>query len=467
MSAGAAAATSVVWLRHDLRLADNPALTAAAERGGPVVVLFVLDDDPAVARPRGGASRWWLHGSLASLDADLRALGSRLVLRRGSAAAEVPAVVAETGAGAVFWNRRYGEGERNQDAALKESLRASGLEVRSFQASLLFEPWHVRRSDGEPFGVYSAYARAVGALDAPRAPLPAPASLAAPVPLPESDELDDWGLLPTKPDWAGGLRATWTPGERGGRDRLDAIVERLDRYGEERDRAGADSTSRLSPYLRTGEVSPFQIWHRVTEADPEGQVSGKYRGEVLWREFNYTLLFAHPRMAEENLRPAFDRFPWRTPDPEVLRRWQRGRTGFPLVDAGMRQLWETGWMHNRVRMVAASFLIKNLLIDWREGERWFWDTLVDADPANNAASWQWVAGSGIDPAPFFRVFNPVLQSRKFDPEGVYLRRWLPELRDLDDASIHEPRGVPGYPEAMVDLKASRAEALRAFDSISV
>ncbi len=459
-------AASVVWLRDDLRLSDNPALTAAAERGGPVVVLFVLDDDPAVTRPRGGASRWWLHGSLASLADELRSRGSALVLRRGSAASIVPAVAAEAGAGAVFWNRRYEAGEREQDASLKSALRGQGLEVRSFAASLLSEPEQVRRADGEPYGVYSAYVRAARALGAPREPLPVPAALPAPSVPPSSDVLEDWELLPTSPDWAAGLRDTWTPGERGGGDRLAALTGRLEEYGHDRDLPAADATSRLSPHLRNGEVSPHQVWHAVTAADPAGRSSGKFLGELLWREFNYSLLTAHPRLGDENLRPAFDRFPWNPADPAVLERWQRGRTGFPLVDAGMRQLWTTGWMHNRVRMVTASFLVKNLLIDWREGERWFWDTLVDSDPANNAANWQWVAGTGIDPAPYFRVFNPVLQSRKFDPEGTYLRTWLPELAHLDAAAIHEPRGVTGYPVPMVDLKASRAAALRAFDSIS-
>ncbi|BDZ45001.1 hypothetical protein GCM10025866_09100 [Naasia aerilata] len=319
---------SVVWFRDDLRVADNPALTAAAERGGPVVALYVLDEDPQVARPLGGASRWWLHGALAALDAELRALGSRLLLRRGSAAEVVPAVVTESQAAAVFWNRRYGLGEREQDAALKTGLRAAGLEVRSFPGSLLHEPWEVRREDGEPYSVYSAYARAAQKLPAPRQPLAVPAALPAPPPLAGAG-LDDWSLLPSAPDWAGGFRETWTPGERGAHERLEEFAARIEEYPTGRDAPGADVTSRLSPSLRTGELSPHQVWHRVRQADPSGRAAGKYLSELLWREFNYSLLFAQPNLADENLRPAFDRFPWNRATEEVLQRWQQGRTGFP------------------------------------------------------------------------------------------------------------------------------------------
>ena len=454
-------APTIVWLRHDLRVADNAALTAAARRGQPIVAIFILEDDERVSRPIGAAGRWWLHGSLTRLGDALTGLGSRLLLRRGSAPEILAEVIASTGADALYWNRRYGAGEREQDTVIKSTWRERGLDVRSFRGTVLAEPWTVRRADGEPYAVFSAYWRAASQ-QPPPLPLPAPDALpAAPEGLP-SDDLAEWKLLPTSPDWAGGFRDTWIPGEESAAARLEAIAADLAGYATHRDEPSLDATSRLSPHLRFGEISPAQIWHRLVGA-PGAEA---FLREVGWRDFNYSLLFAAPDLAGSNLRPAFDAFPWQNPGEDALRRWQQGRTGFPLVDAGMRQLWHTGWMHNRVRMVTASFLIKNLLIDWRVGERWFWDTLVDSDPANNAANWQWVAGSGVDAAPFFRVFNPVLQAQKFDPHGTYVRTWVPELAEVPTDRIFEPRDVPGYPAPMVDLKSTRAAALAAFASIS-
>ncbi|THG31075.1 cryptochrome/photolyase family protein [Naasia lichenicola] len=466
---------SIVWLRDDLRLADNPALRAAVDEGNPIVVLFVLDDSPLVARPRGGASRWWLHHSLTALAERIEERGARLILRRGDAAEEVQRLADEVDAGGVFWNRRYAEGERSQDGAVKKALRAAGRVAESFQGTLMYEPWTIARDDGQPYGVYSAFWRACAKAGTPREPVAEPQSLDGLEKRLHSDELASWELLPTKPDWATGLAEEWTPGERGAHERLrDFVGDRISRYSGQRDRPGAEASSRLSPHLRFGELSPFQVRTAVLDSrEGAAENRSKFQAELGWREFNYSLLFHNPNLDSQNMRRNFDGFPWHPASSEVLERWQQGRTGIPLVDAGMRQLWTSGWMHNRVRMVVASFLIKNLLIDWREGEQWFWDTLVDADPANNAANWQWVAGSGVDSAPFFRVFNPVLQSQKFDPQGDYIRAWVPELADVPAKEIHEPRASGGldlsevgdYPEPMVDLKATRAEALDAFAEI--
>ena len=443
---------SIVWLRDDLRVADNPALTAAVDRGEPVVVVYLLDEQSPGVRPLGGASRWWLHGSLTELADDLAELGGSLTLRRGAAAEVIPALVAETGAGAVYWNRRYGA-LREVDAALKSSLRDDGLVVQSFGASLLFEPWTITTGSGDPYRVFTPFWRACLAAGEPRSPLPAPSSIAGLAV--ESDALDDWALLPTRPDWAAGLREAWTPGAEGAHERLEHFIEHGLPLYHRRDEPGIEATSRLSPHLRFGELSPHQVWARLRERlAPEAAANrAKFLSEIGWREFSYSILFRQPQLATVNVRRDFDAFPWSRPQPEVLEAWQHGRTGIPIVDAGMRQLWMSGWMHNRVRMIVASLLTKNLLIDWRIGEQWFWDTLVDADEANNAASWQWVAGSGADAAPYFRVFNPVLQADRFDPGRAYVRRWVPEIDE------------PEYPAPIVDLAASRRGALAAYEQV--
>jgi len=434
---------SIVWLRDDLRLADNPALTAAAERGEPVVLVYVLDEESPEIRPLGAASRWWLHHSLASL-------GEHLVLRRGRAEEVIPALVAETGAGAVYWNRRYGAA-REIDARLKARLRDDGLDVQSFQANLLVEPWTLTTGGGGPYRVFTPFWKAARELRF-REPLPVPEVRWGAA---QGDSLPSWNLLPTRPDWAGGLRESWTPGERGAHDQLEGFVdERLEDY-HRRDEPAVDATSRLSPHLRFGEISPFQVWHRMHDhMSPAARKNvPKFLSEVGWREFNWSILFHNTELAEKNYRPAYDAFPWSEPDPEELAAWKEGRTGIPLVDAGMRELWRTGVMHNRVRMVVASFLIKNLLIDWRVGEKWFWDTLVDADEASNPGNWQWVAGSGADAAPYFRVFNPELQRDKFDKAGRYVNRWVPEA------------GTPAYPDPIVDLAETRKQALEAYEAV--
>ncbi|MEY9854340.1 deoxyribodipyrimidine photo-lyase [Leifsonia sp. EB41] len=460
MSAAPDSRPAVVWFRDDLRLADNPALDAAAHTGRPVICVFVWDDRSPGLRPPGGAARWWLHHSLASLDADLRERGSRLVVLRGAAEPTIAALLADVDAAAVFWNRRYGGPERRIDTAVKTAARAAGIEAESFGASLLFEPWTIRTGSGTPFSVFTPFWRACRSAPPPRMPLVAPAHL-MPAPAVDGLAIDDLGLLPTHPDWAAGLRDTWEPGERAAHAALDDFAAgALAQYREDRDVPGVDGTSRLSPRLRWGELSPHQVWHTITaarDARPRdgalAEAAATYLSELGWREFAYHTLFEHPDLATVNIHRAYDSFPWPRLHPSVLTAWHQGRTGVPLVDAGMRELWTTGSMHNRVRMVVASFLTKNLLIDWRRGEQWFWDTLVDADPASNPFNWQWVAGSGADAAPYFRVFNPELQRTKFDRHGDYVRRWVPEWDTAD------------YPEPVVDLPESRRAALAAYETV--
>ena len=448
---------SLVWFRDDLRVADNPALRAAMDREGPVIGLYVLDEVSDGIRPLGGAARWWLHNSLASLAARLEELGGRLVLRRGAAEEQVRRVVADTSADAVFWNRRYGGAERAVDAALKSGLRDDDVIVESFGASLLYEPWTVSTGAGTPYSVFTPFWRACRNLPAPRAPLPAPRELAGTTARIDSDDLEDWALMPTDPDWAGGLRESWEPGEPAARARLrEFLRDDLEDYDRARDEPAAGVTSGLSPRLRWGEISPHEVWHATLDDKPDGRraaAAQRFLSEIGWREFAAHVLFYNPDLATVNLRREFDAFPWPRLKPTALHAWERGETGVALVDAGMKELWHTGIMHNRVRMVTASFLIKNLLIDWRLGEQWFWDTLVDADGASNPFNWQWVAGSGADAAPYFRVFNPALQAKKFDPQGEYIGRWAPEY------------GRGRAPEPIVDLTESRKAALAAYEQM--
>lgn len=473
----------IVWLRQDLRLADQPALSAAVETGHPVLPVYVLDDGDHPLAP-GGASRWWLHHSLAALARDLKRHGGALILRRGKdPGAVIEALAHELKAEAVYWGRRYAAAEIEQDKLLKQRLGDAGIGAKSFNTSLLFEPWTIENKSGRPYQVFTQYWRFCRSGPEPAAPLPAPSKIPAPTSLPASDDLYDWGLLPTRPDWAGGFTPMWRPGEAGAAARLEHFLEdRLHGYKVARDLPDQDGTSGLSPHLRFGEISPRQIWHALqhhlaTAKRPPDSDADTFLAEIGWREFSYSLLYYNPDIAREPLKSQFADFPWQ-PDEKALRAWQRGMTGYPIVDAGMRQLWATGWMHNRVRMIVASFLIKHLLQPWQDGERWFWDTLVDADPASNAASWQWVAGSGADASPYFRIFNPVLQGKKFDPDGNYVRHWVPELGKLDRTILHEPwttedlpswgtsKGKAGaYPSPIIDLKAGRDRALSAFASL--
>ncbi|MBG6238708.1 deoxyribodipyrimidine photo-lyase [Mycetocola sp. CAN_C7] len=451
---------SVVWFRDDLRLDDNPALSAAARRDGPVVAVFILDEESAGVRPHGGAARWWLHSSLTSLAASLSELGVQLILRRGRAGDVLPRIVEEAGAGAVFWNRRYGQAERDVDAAIKSRLRGDGLEVSSFAASLLYEPWTIQTGQGTPYSVFTPFWRACQAAPPPRAPIDAPTAIDGSTSALGTDTLGDWELEPRRPDWAGGLREAWEPGEASAHRLLEAFLENsLDDYDAERDLPAQQATSRLSPHLRWGEISPHRVMHETDRArhgatGRRASSASRFLTELGWRDFCAHVLFAAPDLATVNWRREFDAFPWPPLDHKALDAWQRGTTGIPIVDAGMRELWRTGSMHNRVRMVVASFLTKNLLIDWRKGEQWFWDTLVDADAASNAFNWQWVAGSGADAAPYFRIFNPELQAKKFDPHGEYIRQNVPEW------------GTDDYPQPIVDLAETRKAALAAYDVVT-
>jgi deoxyribodipyrimidine photo-lyase len=471
---------ALVWFRDDLRLEDNPALAAAARSRDPILPLYVLDE--SVTRPAGGASRWWLHHSLAAFDARLRAASARgeapagLILRRGDTHEILPRLCAQAKVTSVHWNRGDDPHTLAGDRKLENELRAAGIEVRVFERSLLVDPDRLRTRGGTPFKVFTPFWNALCALEIP-APIEVPARLTGLAQPPDSDALEAWGLLP-RPDWAGGFQSLWTPGVLGAQARLRRFLDAgLSSYPTQRDYPADEGTSRLSPHLRFGEISPRQVWHAV-RALPGGShadlTGASFLRELGWREFAKHLLSHEPDLAQRPLRPEFASFPWRD-DPAALQAWQQGRTGYPIVDAGMRELWSSGWMHNRVRMITASFLVKHLLVPWQRGEAWFWDTLVDADPANNAMNWQWVAGCGTDAAPYFRIFNPVTQSRRFDPEGAYIRRWVPELAELPDPYIHAPWEAPPlilksagiqlgttYPTEIVEHDVARKRALAAY-----
>jgi deoxyribodipyrimidine photo-lyase len=479
----------IVWFRTDLRLADNPALAFAATSGRPVLTIFIHDEVTPGIRSLGGAAKWWLAGSLVALASSLTAIGGRLDIVRGAAEAVIGEIAAAAGAAAVVWNRRYERAEQSQDKAVKAALKAAGVTAQSFNSHLLKEPWEVRSKAGAPIKVFTPFWRAAREAGEPPSPSSAPKSLKAadwpakvavrPVPVAALS------LRPKKPDWAAEMATLWRPGEAGARACLGRFLDgAVKGYGDNRNRPDFVSTSRLSPHLRFGEIGPRQIWHATYAALESGQSRAKpydiekFLSEVGWREFAYHLLDQFPALANENFQARFNAFPWKE-DPAALRAWQKGQTGYPIVDAGMRELWRTGWMHNRVRMITASFLIKHLLIDWRQGEAWFWDTLLDADPANNAASWQWVAGSGADAAPYFRIFAPVLQGEKFDPAGAYVRKYVPELAKLPKAWVHRPWEAPNpvlveagitlgrtYPQPIVVHEAARSRALAAFKSIT-
>jgi deoxyribodipyrimidine photo-lyase len=475
-------APAIVWLRQDLRLADNPALHAAHQSKRPLALLYILDDDTPGRWRMGGASRWWLHKSLEALGADVEKRGGVLVLRQGKAQKVLPQLVEELGASAVYWNRCYEPYAIKRDTTLKEKLTSAGVEVHSFNGTLLFEPWTIKTKTGEPYKVFTPYWRACLQSGVGRALLPAPKKING-VGEVKSESLANWNLRPSKPNWAKGFEPEWTSGEAGARAALKTLIEdRMQGYPEARDQLGVKGTSRLSPHLHFGEISPAQIAAACESAADEDTTlrrgTDKFMTEIGWREFSTHLLFHWPTLPEQNWRDQFDSFQWRD-DDEALEAWRRGRTGYPVVDAAMRELWVTGYMHNRARMITASFLIKHLLIDWRHGEDWFWDTLLDADLANNAASWQWVAGSGADASPYFRIFNPVTQGERYDADGAYVRRWVPELAKLPDDVLHKPweadavtlraAGVElgrTYPAPIVDHASARARALETYKNTS-
>jgi deoxyribodipyrimidine photo-lyase len=465
---------AIVWFRQDLRLADNPALIAAA-KAGPVLAVFILDDHAPGAWKWGGASRWWLRHSLDRLGASLREHGVTLLFRRGPAPEILTELVDAVGAGSVFWNRLYEPFAVGRDTRIKAALTAKGVRTGSFAAGLIAEPWTLKTQGGGPFRVFTPFWKTLRGGVTPERPAGIP-EFPHRMTAPGGERLEDWALLPEKPDWAGGLRESWTPGEDGARARLAAFLdEAAASYKDRRDIPGIEGVSRLSSHLHWGEISAREVWHAVeNRVGPAGE---PFLRELGWREFAHHLLWQFPELPEQPFNARFADFPWRR-DAALLRRWQKGETGYPMVDAGMRQLWQTGWMHNRVRLIAASFLVKHLLIPWQDGEAWFWDTLVDADLANNAMNWQWIAGSGADAAPYFRIFNPVLQGEKFDPDGAYVRCFVPELARLPNEWLHKPWMAPSdilaeadvrlgenYPAPIVDHAAARDRALAALAEI--
>ncbi len=479
---GETSGPTVVWFRNDLRLADNPAVHAAAARKAPILPIFVLETDNGL-RALGAASRWWLHNSVAALSDALKKAGAELHFYEGEAGTIVPQLVKACGAAALVFNRRYGESGRKLDEAIEKAAEQEGCVVESFNGRLLNEPWEVETKGGGPYGVYTPYWKNIKAMGFPDETLPMHGKLkGAEAPSsPKSSTLEGLGLLPSKPNWAEGWDDTWTPGEAGAADRLRGFLkDHLKDYKSERNTLASRGTSHLSPHLRFGEISPRQIVFAVKEAMTRASAedADSFLSEIAWREFDYHNLYFHPDVAEKNLHDKYDAMPWKTPDDAELGAWKKGQTGFPVVDAGMRELWQTGYMHNRVRMITASFLIKDMLCDWRIGEKWFWDCLCDADPANNTMNWQWVAGSGADASPFFRVFNPVTQGERYDPDGDYIRRWVPELGRLESKAIHAPWDADAktleragvklgetYPRPMLDHKVARDAALAAYNKI--
>ena len=481
------APATIVWFRQDLRLADNPALLDAAQRGGPVIPVFIYAPDEEGHAAPGGARRWWLHHSLKSLAADLKAIGSRLILREGPTQGVLDDLITQTKAGAVVWNRRYEPAVIERDKQIKQWLRhEKDVEATSHNSHLLFEPWHIKTGGGNPYQVFTPFWKNITSLPEPDAPRPAPDTLTAPRSWPTSATLNDLNLEPTR-DWKDGLAAEWTPGEAGAAARVKTFFAGAARaYAEGRDRPAMEGTSRLSPHLHHGEIGPRQVWHAALRFLNDGRrvlnTAEKehvwtFLKEVGWREFAYHVLYHFPHTPEAPLKPKYAAFPWRD-DAEQLKRWQRGQTGYPIVDAGMRQLYATGWMHNRVRMIVGSLLVKHLLITWTAGADWFWDTLVDADLASNTLGWQWIGGCGADASPYFRVFNPILQGEKFDADGGYVRRWCPELKDVPDKYLHKPWEAPPlelaragvtlgdtYPRPVIEHKTGRERALAALEAI--
>ncbi|MCG8413462.1 MAG: DNA photolyase family protein [Pseudomonadales bacterium] len=469
-------AINIVWFRQDLRLKDNPALVAAAQNG-LVLPIYILDDENSGNWKMGAASRWWLHQSLTELD---KSLGHNLWILAGDPRQLLPELAQTHKAEAVYWNRCYEPWRTERDRKIKSTLEAAGTPAKSFNGSLLWEPWQNLKTDGTPYKVFTPFYRngIAGGVDSHSV-----ISEQAPLKLVDCQQTDDklakLDLMPSIP-WYAGFTEHFNPGEVGAEDKLQRFIETgISNYKAGRDYPALNNVSRLSPHLHFGEISPHRIWN---EAESAAQFDGAavqaehFQRELAWREFSYSLLYHFPTLTEDNLNPRFDEFPWHH-DDELLQQWQRGETGYPLVDAGMRELWATGYMHNRVRMVVGSFLVKNLLQHWHTGAHWFWDCLLDADLPNNTCSWQWVAGCGADAAPYFRVFNPITQSQKFEAEA-YIRRYVPELAKLPDKYIHEPSKAPGvelaaanvelgknYPQPIVDLKASRERALSAYQTI--
>lgn len=469
---------TLLWFRKDLRLTDNTALKAAIEAGGPVIPVFIWSPDEAGDWAPGAASQWFLHQALKSLDASFRERGGHLVLRTGDSLEELRDMIEKTGARCVFWNRRYEMPQREVDADIKKALREDGLEAESFNSSLLNEPHTVSTGAGKPYKVYTPYWRKVKDRSLPEVAEPGLAKMQLPESYPQTVALDSLGLLPEE-QWYRKFYPIWEVGEAAAQKRLERFLEdAVDDYDEARDVPSISGTSGLSAYLHYGLIGPRQIMHTLlSRHDLRAKGPNTFAKEVYWREFAYNVLYHFPNTPDAPLQEKYADFPWE-PDSEALERWQRGQTGYPVVDAGMRELYATGWMHNRIRMVVSSFLVKHLLQDWREGERWFWDTLVDADLASNTLGWQWSGGCGADAAPYFRVFNPMTQGKKFDAEGDYVRKWVPELAKLPSKYIHEPWEAPdgilqhagvelgeSYPKPIIDHKEGRERALEALGKL--
>jgi len=470
----------IVWFRRDLRLYDNPALTGAAAHGARILPVYIHAREEEEPWQPGAASHWWLHHSLCALDEALAAAGAGLTVVRGDSLSMLYMLAAKAGAGAVYWNRLYDPATIARDTRVRKALETAGIQARSFPGYLVREPWEVRTGTDSPYKVFTPYSRASFALGDPGPPLAAPLRISGPEIVLAGDGIDALGLLP-RIRWDAGLYDYWNPGEAAAWRRIDTFIDEIAAgYDSSRDRPGMDGTSRLSPRLHFGEVSPRALWHAVVhglgrkgrEADAR-----PFLRQLLWRDFAHQLLYHFPGITRDNFKPAFDAYPWcESADDPLVSAWRAGATGIPIVDAGMRELWHTGYMHNRVRMNTASFLTKNAGVHWRLGADWFWDTLVDANLANNTMGWQWVAGSGPDAGPYFRIFNPATQGQRFDPAGEYVRRWIPEIAGLPDKYLQAPwtastadladagiRLGRDYPRPVVDLRNSRARALQAYD----
>jgi len=467
----------LVWLRLDLRLGDNPALFEAIKAGDPVIPVYIHDPESEGKWRHGSASHWWLQQSLEKLSKSLESVGSKLILRRGDSQRELNKLIQETRAEKVFWNRRYEPEVVARDKKIKDALKVAGIDAQSFNGSLLTEPWTIQTGGKTPFKVFTPYWNKCVATGDPDAPISAPKKILAPSAWPKSCALKEFALIPSI-KWYDGFTREWRPGESGAQEELDLFLNKnVIQYLSGRDIPSIRATSRLSPHLHFGEISPRQIWHAVQKKSAKTKTVGWIKQsegfvrQLYWREFAYHLLYHFPQTTDHPLRKEFEKFEWKK-DIKSLKAWQQGKTGYPIVDAGMRELWHTGWMHNRVRMIVASFLIKDLVIDWKEGARWFWDTLVDADLANNTLGWQWVAGCGADAAPYFRIFNPFTQGEKFDGEGAYVRRWIPEIANVPNKWIHRPWEAPAevlktagielgknYPRPLVDHAHARKLAL--------
>ncbi|MFN0117435.1 MAG: cryptochrome/photolyase family protein [Elusimicrobiota bacterium] len=471
---------TLVWFKNDLRLENNPALFAALAQGEPIIPVFIWSPNEESPWMPGSASRWWLHHSLTALHTSLLHHGSQLIIRQGKALPVIIELLKETGAKSVYWNRRYEPALIKRDSEIKSTLKEMGVKAESFNGSLIFEPWEILTQEKNPYQVFTAFWNTCLKQFRPRKPTKIPLTFPRLDKTPKSDSIDHLKLLP-EVKWDAGFLSHWEPGERGAQKNIKKFVsDILSEYPDSRNRPDYLGTSHLSPHLHFGEISPYEIWQKVQEVSFKKGKSGSIKGaevylkEIGWREFAYHLLFHFPHTDKQPLREKFSKFPWEK-NSLFLKKWQKGKTGYPIVDAGLRELWATGWMHNRVRMIVASFLVKDLLINWVKGAEWFWDTLVDADLASNSLGWQWTAGCGADAAPYFRIFNPILQGKKFDPNGEYVRRWVPELSKLPNKWIHQPWEAPetllkdsgiflgkNYPAPLVNHAEARTKALRSF-----